>query len=322
MILINPFTIYDSDIDTLSVVASNSFKLQHVYYSDGNYTELPCISWMYCLQQDPDLCERAKLRCRRMLDQDGPDSVGPWSILVFFSCWKLRDGWLPGMARDGQGWAECARWGWSHRGILYFHVGTSEWTGPFSENDEPLDCWVPDLQWSSIKPLSGDLSVCHAPSHSGWKPLCCRRTTSQATRHGWKPGQVLEYLGLWQNSFHICDMEAEIACTSTLIHVFGAVVHLLKICSHTWPGISLFFPMFPARGHSEHRIVSNPCHDVIWTVFVRKNMKKHMTNTFTAACKLRVRNPCMSALGSFALAVFHKTTFTLPLSQTAAASSC
>ena len=111
-------------------------------------------------------------------------------------------------------------------------------------------------------------------------------------------GKVLEYLGLGENSFHIHGSgKPENACTSTLIHVFGGPCPLAEgSFSHTWPGISLFFPMFPACGRSEHRIIANPCHvgglDLFilgWDALLRSNLDrtcwKHigkiMNNTFT-----------------------------------------
>ena len=255
MILINPCIIYDSDIDTLSVVASNSFKLQHVYYSDGNCTELPCISWMYCLQQDSDLCERAKLRCRRMLDQDGPDSVGPWSILVFFSCWKLRDGWPPGMARDGQNvpdedgrteafctftWAPQSGPGRFRKIMNHWIVGYPIFNDPQSSPyPETFRCVYPEFQvLDYLRHIYR--KHCHAPSHSGWKPLCCRRTTSQATSHGWKPGQVLEYLGLWENSFHIYGSRNRI-----YIHSDPCVSGRCPCAEDLFPHLARYFAVFP-----------------------------------------------------------------------------
>ena len=203
-------------------------------------------------------------------------------------------------ARDGQGWAECARWGWSHRGILYFHVGTSEWTlsrfrkmmnhwivGYPIFNDlqsspypETFRCVYPEFQvldylrhmamnqyllipflegWTSIYqlfwcspgvqgfdtlPHAQYRKHCHAPSHSGWKPLCCRRTTSQATSHGWKPGQVLEYLGLWQNSFHIYGSRNRIYIHSD--HLWSMCLGPLSICwRFFFPHLARYFAVFP-----------------------------------------------------------------------------
>ena len=289
---------------------------------------------------------RAKLRCGRMLDQDGPDSVGPWSILVFFSCWKLRDchqGW-PGICRMCQMGMEKTE--------AFCTFTWAPQSGPRAENserDEPLDGWVPMGTRSSMifnqaptrrpfRCVYPEFEVLdylrHIPSTAS---IAMRRVILDGSHcaaaglhhkplvmvgNRVKCWNILAY-GRTASTF----MEAEIACTSTLIHVFGAVVHLLKISSPTWPGISLFFPMFPARGHSEHRILSNLCQlrcDL--DSFCWKNMKKHMTSTWQpllANLGFEILwNPCMSALGSFALAVFHKTTLTLPLSQTAAASSC
>lgn len=101
--------------------------------------------------------------CPRMLDQDGSDSVGPWSILVFFSCtlaqvttpWDVRRCLLRGSPR----WWHGVRYGESRRFIFLkscYHVSRC------------LDTWIIVDHSGSIR---GNINCCTAMfalSFSSW----------------------------------------------------------------------------------------------------------------------------------------------------------
>ena len=94
----------------------------------------------------------------RMLDQDGPDSVGPWSILAFFSCPSPS---LQRVALDIEAEAFCTFTSWPQRisRVLYWR-------------HEPFfSCCRSQKIYERHVGLSP----------SGWKRPCYRRTTLPAS---------------------------------------------------------------------------------------------------------------------------------------------